>query len=240
MKCLFFYFSMFSAFSSFGQQIVNMAMGTCDFNSDPEYLHVNRLISKDIKGDTLFLNLGIVRNCGFEPKIELQKSSDSIIILMNNVSNIFMACLCCFEIELKVVGIKDTSFHLFEKFRASHRDLNSDEKHDSYYEIKQLKNKYIFPSLSEIESSEALNKYHNDSLRIGNWHFYEIETNKLKMKANYVIDKSGNSKANWRVSYNNKGEIINICAINDEDSEGYSYSTCISKEQYLKLEIQSH
>jgi hypothetical protein len=47
---------------SFAQNVLGVEISTCDKNSEPEYMHINRLISKEIINDTLLIRLGVVRN----------------------------------------------------------------------------------------------------------------------------------------------------------------------------------
>lgn len=65
-------------FISNAQELVSVNMSSCDKNSNPEYLHTNRLINKELIGDTLNLTIGIVRNCGFYPEINSSYTKDSL------------------------------------------------------------------------------------------------------------------------------------------------------------------
>lgn len=222
------------------QSVVGINKSSCDSNSDPVYMYTNRLISKRIVNDTLHLELGLVRNCSFEPKVELDLKNDSLIIKIDNVSEIWMGCICCFEMTVKVVGIKDTFFTLIEKFQNKDFTKKGIIEYEVYSEIKSYPNKYIFPSLSEITSAAPDNLMVGDSLRIGSWHFIDSVTNAINAKAFYFIDENGKSITKWYVLYDKEGNIREVCAYTGSiASEGYSNVTCASKEEYMKLEIKN-
>ncbi|TNE55776.1 MAG: hypothetical protein EP338_03100 [Bacteroidetes bacterium] len=222
----------------FAQSVVGINMSNCDSNSDPEYMYANRLISKRIVNDTLHLELGLVRNCAFEPSVELHRRADSLIIEIENVSEIWMGCICCFEMIVKAVGIRDTSFTLIQKYQFEDFTKDGFTEYEVYTEIKSYPNKFIFPSITEIESATPDNQMTEDSLRIGSWYIMDAVTNVIKAKAFYFLDHEGKSRTKWRAVYDKEGNIIEVCAFTGVDSEGYSNVTCATKEQYLKLEIK--
>jgi hypothetical protein len=96
-------------------------------------------------------------------------------------------------------------------------------------------NKYIFPTISEIELTPPNNHYTPDSLKIGPWHIYDEQTKKLKAKAYYVIDEKGESITLWSASFNEKGKLVQICANAGVNSQGKAIFSCASKEEYLDL-----
>lgn len=220
------------------QNVVGINMSNCDSNSDPEYMYTNRLISKSIVNDTLHLELGLVRNCAFKPSVELNSSADSLIIEIKNVSEMWMGCICCFEMTVMAVGVKDTSFTLIQKYLFEDFTKEGFIEYEAYSEVKSYSNKFIFPSLAEIESATPDNQMVNDSLKIGAWHIMDTVSNVLKAKALFFIDGDGKSRTKWYATYDKKGEITEVCAFTGIDSEGYSNVTCATKEQYLKLEIK--
>ena len=203
------------------QNIVGVELSSCDKNSYPEYMHHQRLISKGIINDTLFLRIGLVRNCEFVPEINCVKNGDSLVFSVQNVSDMYAGCICCYEIDLKITGIIDTNF----------------TSYIGKTELKKLGNKYIFPSLTEIESHQEINKLNADGLEVGIWNIYDPESIFLKAKFYYFIDESGKSRSKWRISYNKDGQISEVCALTSIDSEGISNVTCASREQYLRLKI---
>ena|SRR5690554_4844139 len=220
------------------QNVVGIKMSNCDSNSDPEYMYANRLISKRIVNDTLHLEIGLVRNCAFEPSVELHHIADSLIIEIENISEMWMGCICCFEMTVMAVDIKDTSFRLIQKYLYEDLTKEGFIEYEAYSEIKSYPNKFIFPSLTEIESAPPDNQMVNDSLKIGSWHLMDTVSNVLKAKALFFIDGDGKSRTKWYATYNKKGDLSEVCAFTGVDSEGYSNVTCATKEQYLKLEIK--
>jgi len=222
---------------SFAQDVVSVGISDCDSKSDPFYIYRNRLISKEINNDTLSLQIGVVRNCSFEPKIALTQKGDSLIIEIDNISEMWMGCECCYEMNIKAIGVKDTNFVLVHKYTASDFTKEGFKEWDAYSKMISNQNKYIFPSITEIEQLEAKNCYNADSLKVGPWHIYDKATKRLIAKALFYIDDKGKSKALWSAIFNANGELIEICGNRGADSDGNSYETCATREQYMKLNI---
>lgn len=220
------------------QEVVKVSISPCDTGSHPEYIYPNRLISKNLDHDTLHFDIGLVRNCSFEPEITLEQRNDSLIVQIENVSDISMACLCCYTLSVSAIGLKDTNFILVNQYIEEDISDTGFEYWTAYTEIKKYPNKFIFPSLSEIESAKPLNKMTIDSLKVGTWHFIDTTTNSLKAKSLFYIDDMGTSRAKWYVIYNEEGEIIEVCGLTGIDSKGVSNINCLEIEQYLKLEIE--
>ena len=225
--------SLLSFSISFAQDVVGISLSDCDAYSDSLVVHSTRLISKKIENDTLSLQIGVVENCGFEPKIVLTQKGDSLMIEIDNISEEWMSCECCFEMNIKAIGVKDTSFTLIHKFTVSDFTKEGVKKRDVYSKITSSQNKYIFPSISEIELAPPNNNYTLDSLKIGPWHIYDEQTKKLKAKVYYVIDENGESTTLWSASFNEKGKLVQICANAGVNSQGKSFMRCTSKEVYL-------
>lgn len=229
--------SLLSFSISFAQDVVGISLSDCDADSSSFFVYSTRLISKKIENDTLSLQIGVVRNCGFEPKIALTQKGDSLMIEIDNISEEWMSCECCFEMNIKAIGVKDTSFTLFHKFTVSDFTKEGVKKRDAYLKMTSCQNKYIFPSISEIELAPPNNNYTLDSLKIGPWHIYDEQTKKLKAKAYYVIDEKGESITLWSASFNEKGKLVQICANAGVNSQGKAILSCASKEEYLELNL---
>lgn len=235
MKYTIIILSLLSLSISLAQDVVGISLSNCDSKSDPFYIYRNRLISKKIENDTLSLQIGVVRNCSFEPKIELSQKGDSLIIEIDNISEMWMGCECCYEMNIKAIGVKDTSFLLIHKYTSSDFTKEGLKEWDLYSKMISNQNKYIFPSITEIELLPPNNNFNQDSLKIGPWHIYDIETKKLKAKAYYFINEEGASKTLWYARFNDKGELVEVCGNAGIDSDGNSFTTCVDKEEYLKL-----
>jgi hypothetical protein len=235
MKYTIIILSLLSLSISFAQDVVGISLSNCDSKSDPYYIYRNRLISKKIENDTLSLQIGVVRNCSFEPKIALSLKGDSLIIEIENTSEIWMGCECCYEMNIKATGVKDTSFLLILKYTASDFTKDGFKEWDAYSKVISKQNKYIFPSSAEIEQLPPNNNFYQDSLKIGPWHIYDNETKKIKAKAYFFISEEGKSRTLWYARFNDKGELIEVCGNAGVDSDGNSFITCVDKEEYLKL-----
>jgi len=191
-------------------------------NSMPEFIHQNRLIKKEIFNDTLNLRIGIVRNCAIEPEVNYSINGDSLFLSIENISTIWEGCVCCFELEIKIAEIKDTNFITF---------IENEQ-------IRKQNNKYIFPSLSQIESNGPINQVNSDGQKIGLWYYYSDDSIRVTSKSYYFIDDAGISRYKWEVVFDEEGQIDTICAFTGVDNEGISNVTCIRKDQYLVLDIE--
>lgn len=236
MKQLFLLFTSLISLTSFSQNIERVTIGECDRSSDPEYIYINRLVQKTVLNDTLYLDIGIVRNCALETKVELSKSQDSLFIKIQNISDIWTACICCFELNIVATGITDTNFVLMlEKERIKFIDENGEKLPKKYTEIKTYSNKFIFPEIGEIMDSESENQFYNDSLKVGYWSYYYEGTKRLNRKTLYFINDAGQSQTNWYANFDKKGNMIEVCRITGIDEQGARYANCILREDYDKL-----
>jgi len=235
MKLILALFFLFATKFLYAQEVVGIEMSNCDTHSDPECMIPTRLISKRIENDTLYLQFGLVRNCSYFPSVCLVKKGDTLFIDIENNSEIISMCDCCYEATIKVVGIADTNFRLIHKFDRTVQTETGKGTSTFFYEFKTRSSKYFFPSLTEVEQLPATNIYNNDSLRIGAWHIYDKESQELKAKVLYDIDENGKSIVNWYCSYDQKGEINEVCA-QRENSDGEKIKLfCISKTQFYRI-----
>jgi hypothetical protein len=127
-------------------------------------------------------------------------------------SEIWCACECCFEMQMKVTGIPDTNFTFVHQIATTELTNEGYKGSIEYQELKKLKNKYIFPELQEIESKTEFNQTNRDGLKIGVWTRYFEKSKKIHFKIFYDIDQNGNSIVLWEVEYDREGEIIIVCA----------------------------
>jgi hypothetical protein len=214
---------------TFAQEVVWQKLTPCEEGSNPDYIHSNRLIKREVINDTLKIKIGLIRNCNFNSKIELFSDKDSLILDIQNKSKILDVCLCYFEFDIKIIELLDTNQTLC--YNSEKIELKKSSK---IIEFKYFDSKYIFPSSAEINSTEISNQFYQDSLKIGLWNDYFDETNDLKAKAFYFIDTDGKSKLKWYVLYNNVGEIKEVCATEDLESLGL-VTNCIEYNAYLNL-----
>lgn len=221
--------------NSIAQNVVDLNVSSCDRDSRPEYIYRNRLINKSVINDTLNLHIGVVRNCEFDPKIELFQKGDSLVLQIENTSELWAACVCCYELFIKATGIKDTNFVLMREYEM-HNDDESEgvKKQKGYAEIKHYPNKFIFPTMNEIMDSVSENRYHNDSLKVGYWSNYYEGTDKLKSKALYFINSRGQAQTKWYAIFDENQKLTEVCRITGVDSQGISDSFCLTGDQYRR------
>ncbi|MDX2361983.1 MAG: hypothetical protein QNK23_14330 [Crocinitomicaceae bacterium] len=225
---LYMFFVIISAVST-AQEVVHTTVSDCDKKSYPEYIR-NRLIEKELKEDTLFLNVGLVLNCCLSPMPKLIYRDDTLFLEIIDSSDIRCACVCCFEIQVKAIGIPDTNFTLIHQYEAS--DITNEGFIDwtEYKMLKKYKNKYIFPSPEELDNISEYDQISSSGSKIGAWNIYYDNSEKVKYKVFYFIDVEGESKIAWSIRYDEEGEISEICGRTGENE-----STCAEGIQYNKL-----
>ena len=219
---------------SFSQEIVWQKLAPCEKDSYPDLIYSNRLINKKIVNDTLNIKIGLVRNCSFESKIELVSNRDSLILDIQNISEVFTACLCYFELDIKIVGIRDSNYTLYHNYQITKLNKNGFKKSTEIRKFKYFNSKYIFPTPEEINSTIISNQFYQDSLKTGLWNYKINGTTKLKAKVYYFIGSNGKSKIKWHIKYDKAGEIEEICT-NIEIGLLEATTNCIDYHEYLDL-----
>lgn len=208
------------------QNVHEIELSSCDNKSYPEFIR-NRLISKEIKNDTLFLNLGLVLNCCPSVNPKLKYRNDTLFIEIIDDSEIWCACECCYELQMKVTGIPDTNFTLIQPIEMSDFVDNQIVDWTEYRELKQYESKYIFPSSDRINAIVDFNQFDSLGRKIGVWNILYDNSQKVKYRFNYFIDANGKSQIEWSVTYNEEGIIIEICARTEANE-----ITCADKIDY--------
>ncbi|MBI3136492.1 MAG: hypothetical protein HYZ14_17585 [Bacteroidetes bacterium] len=230
MRRSFFTFCFLSGMICFSQEVVAVSSNNCDQTSNSDYIR-NRLIEQRKVGDTTILKIGIVENCEIIPAFLAKYNLDTLYLSMENVSLTRAACVCCFEFELKIIGIADTTFVLdyaYEIIEATSSGLTQKTKHES---LLISENKFIFPSLSEINESRLVNQSDGNGNRVGIWHYYFDGTDRVSKTCYFVLDSNGISEQLWVVLYDSDGRIESVCVSRTKD--GMKYTDCISGEEYL-------
>jgi hypothetical protein len=230
--------------TAFSQKVVSLQMGDCKRDSYPMFMHRNRLIQKELKNDTLILRLGIVRNCSFSPMVEIDYVEDTLMLNISNISTDYAACDCCYELDLHIVGVSDTNFTLGETFMNNDIvDIDDfevfiDQEFKEWIDFEEFNyhpNKFIFPTLEEVESITEYDQLYADSLKIGLWIQYSHYYPNNYSKVFYFIYDFGKSRIKWSISYNGKQEITEVRALKGIDPRGISELHSINGEKYLNL-----
>lgn len=220
------------ASTTYSQEVLDVSMSSCNKDVVSEYVK-NRLIYKTSLGDTTIFSVGLVQNCGIHPKFDLIESNDTVYFSIKNTSDIRDACDCCFEFTIKALGIKDTNFVLvysYPDFTIGKEDFIEQTE----YEILKIHtNKYVFPSLDEINDSSKTNQWNTDSLKIGIWNIYYDSTSILMRKSFYYVDSEGQERLKWFVNYSVEGEIVGVWTSYRKD--GKSIGTYLRREEYLEM-----
>lgn len=213
------------------QEVIEVTK-VCDMDCRSDYVK-NRLIEKKKSGDTTLLRIAITENCDILPVFHFRNSNDTLYFSIENRSDIFAACDCCFDFQVKLIGLADTNFLLV------HEDVDNEKSKDYDFEkinrsevLVYQKNKYIFPTYEEMNSTSTFNETEN-GIRIGLWQEYYEETGIIKSKSFYGIDESGNSKRLWTVFFDHQGNLKELCASRRKD--GMTFSICIDKNEYESI-----
>ncbi len=215
---------------SFGQELVDYNLSSCEERSYPEYIR-SRVIYKNIENDTLGLRLGLVLNCCIDPAISLSFRNDSLFVQIDNIANSICACECCFEIEITATGFEDIPFEII--YKKPEFNFNSDDFETIYvdYTLEMSSRKYIFPNPEEVIAYKAYNGRFNqlteDSLKFGLW---ENSKDSLNYLTFHYINDLGVSKMEWGARFNKDGLLLDICGRN-----GFNELTCASRREYLHL-----
>jgi len=214
---------------SIAQEVINTSLSSCDSKSNPAYIR-DRLIEKELKNDTLFLNVGLVLNCCPSLNTELTYRNDTLFLKITDESDITCMCECCFELQIKAIGVPDTNFTLIHQFETL--DLSTE---DFTYkiegrELRYFKSKYIFPSLEEMNDFTEVNLTDSKGRKVGIWDILYEETEKVKYRRKYFINDQGESKVSWIVRFDEEGSIEEVCGSTKENT-----SACVEKYGYDKL-----
>ncbi len=171
----------------------------CNGDLDPESL-IDRVISKTLIGDSLFLTLGLQEPCCFQfnPAISFQNNTLNVEIddtapeVHNGIiENPDCSCECCFELTLVLTGIKDTSFFVsVEGVSIPHTQVP--------YKV--------YPIKYEIYENDTVNKLNKYGMREGVWLEFDDSTSLLKYK-HFFEGKRSIQKALWIETYSINGTL---------------------------------
>lgn len=190
MKLTFFFLLIcILTFDSIAQTIVSHHFSECDSKTIPIFIK-NRIVSKEIIDDTLCLSIGFIENCCAVLTPKLSWHDDTLHLGFLDSSEDWCACDCCFELNLKVVGIKDTNFILKHRNQVLLLD----------------KNKTIFPLESEIDTIHCYNQVNQEGKNIGLWIYYFENTTVVRSKVYY----SQNGDLLWSFIYDQVGNIDTV------------------------------
>ncbi len=166
---------------------------------------LTRIISKDFKGDTLYLHLGFNYDCCVE--------IDPIINYECGVLNLdidkrgrksgvvrICDCICCYELTLVIVGLLGVDF---TTMIGSHEIPLTDRKYKT------------FPVTFQIENGDTINRTNKYGHRVGVWNYYkdsvlnfvEIYSDKGFLEPEMIGWKSCYPNGAIKTSYTN-GELI--------------------------------
>ncbi len=222
MKQLITFAYLFTISICFGQLRVVHRLGSCDQNSNPDYMNTNRLEHLEWREDTLVISIGLVEQCLYSPSVTARTNGDSLVLDIIDQSESYATCSCCFGLDVYVIGLLHKDYNLFNE--------------TSFIPI-ESKPKYPFPSIEELKTPRKTNKLNDEGLKIGYW--IEKESKLKGNKYVYYYDiLNGKSVKRWKATYSHQNELLELVlrksyAKNDEEND--FYFQIIEGSEYLRL-----
>lgn len=166
---------------------------TCNGDLDPYQLK-DRIVSKEIKNDSLYLTVAFAENCCLE--------IDPLITFDNSVLNIELSkgtqqyvcdCNCCYELTLVLTGLDKTEF--LTTLQGDTIEL-SNEPYPTY------------PISFELYQGDTINLMNKYGEPQGLWLTFDDSTGQLTKKTFYSGQVLLRDKIDWMEKYDIKGEKI--------------------------------
>jgi len=205
-------------------QIKRIIPSECQGNGHP-YTIQDRVISKEICKDSLFLKLGFMENCciQFTPEIFYFNHNLCVELDTRRGEIASCACECCFELTLVITGIHDTAF---QTFLAEYGEFKS---------IPVTNERFVtYPETYEIIEGDTLNRTNKYRDKIGLWHFYDDSTGRLVKKRFYNGKQSKyfeGYETIWGESYHPNGALR--VKFDQDSSLIYSEEGILLKKRYF-------
>lgn len=201
-------------------RLIEIIPSQCDQGSNPDNL-VNRIVSKEMSNDTLYMTLGFSENCCIEFNSEIHHNGNILNVILDNGSgSVDMCdCDCCFELSFVIVGLKDTAFRTFLKGQELYV---SAEKYQTYAET------------FEIIDGDTINRKNKYRYKVGLWKWFSDSTDVLLNKVYYSGEIAYDDDYDlWGESYYNNG---NLKAKWNQDSTIKYSSNNLVWMKHFKLE----
>jgi predicted peptidase len=229
MKISKLFFLFFFVQLGYSQEVIETSIINCDSEYNPAFKQ-NRLLKKEVQEDTLNIEICLILNCCSNPSAQIDFTKDTLILEILDTSNMTCTCLCDFNINIKAKGVLDTNFTLLYKFRQGVYSDTTIKNSTIYQELKKLQNIYIFPTLDEINADYSFNQTNREGQKIGVWNTYQKHSKKVLTKTYYSLDNQGVSQIVWKVEYDDKEELIEICT-----NKSNKILSCIDFKSYMIL-----
>jgi hypothetical protein len=199
----------------FSQELLSSKLLPCNETIGQD-LYNRRIISQKLSHDTLFLEVGFVHNCAAILKSELKVNNNSLFLNLENVSEAYEACNCCYTMLFTIIDVPNSSYKLF---------IDSTE-------YKLSKSKYIDFPPREISKKLLKNETNAEGKKIGYW--------KIKTQHGFTISYYGdgsayNNRSLWKKEYKTKNELVSVSILRIRPDVIESYNAEIDKDFYLKI-----
>ena len=203
--------------NGFSQKLIDYKLLPCN-EIVGHHLYRNRIISQTKSGDSLILEIGFIANCAIEFSPTLSSRNDTLFLDLTNISEIYAACDCCYNMLFYIADTTDNS---------SYNLLVNKE------EFKFSKSRYIDFPPREVSKKLLKNQTNKEGKRIGYW--------KVKTKNGYYIAyyDNGSTYQNhpvWKKGFNSKNELTGVGIFKvAKDGTNEIYYTVVETEEYLSI-----
>jgi hypothetical protein len=199
------------------QELASFKLSECDAGSNIDLLR-RRIISKELSADTLRINIGFIENCCLSPKPSIKNSNDTLYLSMENSSDIWCACDCCFEMTLVISNIADTNFTLM----WGEYEVKAQSKYP------KLPHEYIF------NSNTPTNQLNDRDIKVGLWYKYSDQSPGRKYEIFYDETPDEKAVTKWIRVYNKDGELMEISIMKGRNGD----SVIFEPEEYNRVFVR--
>jgi hypothetical protein len=181
------------------QKVLRHKLSSCDRNSYPEFMK-ERIISKNVRNDTLMMTLGFSENCCISFRPAISRNGDTLSLFnkpkepdsLGFVEEIVCMCDCCFELNLLIYPIRDTNFIFYFDNKPLH---TSSEKYRT-----------ITPRFT-VYNGDTINRINKYGHRQGVWRIYNQGTNALMKEIYFNEDFYEEGRFKWMKIYKSSGTL---------------------------------
>lgn len=200
MKYVFNVLGSMLALTSYSQETISYNLSDCDSDSFVDFLR-DRIVSKEIVDDSLYLRIGFSDNCCINPVPDVIQSNDTLFLSVKNNSDAHCKCQCCFELEMKIPNIRDTNFVLMWDGLT----LKTQSKYQ------KLPHEYL------INENTPTNRFNKDNIKVGLW--LEQKESGRKYEIYYEEHPKNMDQIKWIRAYNIGGELIEVTIRSEKNNE---------------------
>lgn len=194
----------------YAQKLVSHKIFPCQ--AIGESIYKERIASQRLVADTLYLEVDLMLNCSVRPEIKLRTNGDSLLIDLENTSEIYAACDCYYPMQFIISdSYKDRNYLLFINRKAI------TFSHSRFIDLPPLK----------ITEASLKNETDASGDKIGYWLFQAKSGNRYIEF--YDKKSSGETFPVWTVCYSPKNEILSV------EVSCYDGKHSLTADEYYRL-----